>query len=226
MIRWFIGYDPVESGAYFTLAHSLQRHSSMPISITPIDLRNLKGILTRERHPLQSNEFSFSRFLVPWMMGFEGWAIFSDCDMLCLDDPAKLWARRDDRYALMCVHHEHEPKEEVKYLGNVQTKYRRKNWSSVMLINCGHPDMKVLTPDYVNEADGLALHQFGFLENNSRIGYLPKEWNHLVGYDEPNHQAKLVHFTEGGPYFEQYRNCEFHQNWWSENFSMRYIKEK
>src|SRR6185436_6453023 len=149
MIRWAIGYDPGEAGPYFTMAHSLQRHSSMPISIIPVDLRNLRGILTRERHPLQSNEFSFSRFLVPWMMNYEGWCVFSDPDALAKDDPAKLWARRDDRFALMCVHHNFQPKEEIKYLGNVQTKYERKNWSSVVLWNCGHPANRKLTPEYI-----------------------------------------------------------------------------
>ena len=225
MIRWAIGYDPVESGTFYTLAHSLHRRSSMPISITPVDLQNLQGILTRERHPLQSNEFSFSRFLVPWMMNYQGWAVFSDCDMIVRDDPAKLWARRDDNYAVMVVHHNHQPKEEVKYLGNVQTKYERKNWSSVVLWNCGHPEVRKLTPEYVNSAEGLELHQFRWLDD-SVIGYLPSHWNHLVGHDAYSHDAKLVHYTIGGPYFEDYKNCDFHQDWFKENNQMNYIKSK
>lgn len=218
MIRWCIGYDPVESGTAYTLAHSLHRRSSMPISFTFIDLENLKGILTRERHPLQSNEFSFSRFLPPWIMGYEGWAVFSDCDMIALDDPAKLWARRDDKYAVMVVHHNHVPKEEVKYLGNVQTKYERKNWSSVILWNCGHPACRKLTPEYVNTADGLDLHQFKWLED-SEIGYLPSYWNHLVGHDPYPSNPSLVHWTTGGPWLDEYKNADFHLEWNTNNYS-------
>lgn len=214
MIRWFIGHDPVETGTYHVMSNSLMRHSSMPISITPVSLKSLKGILTRDRHPLQSNDFAFSRFLVPWLCNFEGWAVFSDCDMIVLDDPAKLWALRDDRYAVKVVHHNHIPEESVKYLGTTQTKYSRKNWSSVVLWNCGHQANRILTPENVNLADGLDLHQFRFLPDEL-IGYLPKQWNYLVGYDKTN-DAKLVHYTTGGPYFEEYRNCDYHLDWWKE----------
>src|SRR4030066_1691078 len=214
MLRWFIGYDPVEAGTWGVLAHSLHRHSSMPISLSPVSLKNLEGILTRERHALQSNEFAFSRFLVPWLCGFEGWAVFSDCDMIVKDDPAKLWALRDDKYAVKVVHHNHIPEESTKYLGATQTKYGRKNWSSVILWNCGHPGNRILTPEYVNTAEGLELHQFRFLDDKD-IGYLPKQWNHLVGYDVSK-DSKLIHYTTGGPYFEEYRNCDYHQDWFKE----------
>ena len=214
MIKWFIGFDPVETGIYHVMSNSLIRHSSMPISIAPVSLKNLQGILTRDRHPLQSNDFAFSRFLVPWMCDFKGWAIFSDCDMVVKDDPAKLWALRDDS-AVKVVHHNYIPKEEVKYLGTTQTKYNRKNWSSVVLWNCSHPSNRILTPDFVNHADGLDLHQFKFLKDEE-IGYLPKQWNHLVGFDEYSHDAKLIHYTTGGPYFDEYKNCDYHQDWYKE----------
>lgn len=222
MIKWFVGLDPVEVGTYHVMSNSLIRHSSMPISITPVSLKNLEGVLIREKHPLQSNEFAFSRFLVPWMCNYRGWAIFTDCDMIVKDDPAKLWALRDDEFAVKVVKHNHVPVEEEKYLGNTQTKYQRKNWSSVMLMNCGHPGMRSLTPDFVNTADGLYLHQFRFLENNE-IGDLPKTWNHLVGYDTYNHSAKLIHYTTGGPYFEEYKNCDYHQDWGKEEGLSRII---
>lgn len=225
MIRWFIGYDPVEARTWHTMAHSLHRHSSMPLSVTPVSVNNLEGILTRERHPLQSNDFAFSRFLVPWMCNFDGWAVFSDCDMIVRDDPAKLWALRDEHFAVKVVHHNHIPQEETKYLGNVQTKYARKNWSSVVLWNCSHPSVKLLTPEYVNEADGLHLHQFRFLKDEE-IGYLPKTWNHLVGYDVYNHKAKLIHYTTGGPYFKEYEGCDYHQDWNTEDALMRVIGQK
>ena len=223
MIRWFIGYDPIESGTWHTMASSLMRQSSMPISFTPVSLKNLEGVLTRERHPLQSNEFAFSRFLVPWMCGYKGWAVFSDCDMIVKDDPSKLWAMRDEKYAVKVVHHNHVPEEEIKYMGTTQTKYSRKNWSSVVLWNCAHPAVRILSPEYVNHADGLDLHQFRFLADEE-IGHLPKSWNHLVGFDHLDNEAKLIHYTTGGPYFKQYENCDYHQDWWKEFNLMKYIK--
>jgi len=165
MIRVFIGYDPVEAGTFYTLAHSIHTRCSQPVSITPVSLENLRGVLTRGRDPLQSNDFSFSRFLVPWMCDFEGWAIFMDCDMLVQDDIAKLWALRDDKHTIKVVKHNHIPQESTKYLGNKQTQYNRKNWSSVMLMNCAKCEM--LTPDYVNHMSGLQLHQFKWLFETS-----------------------------------------------------------
>jgi lipopolysaccharide biosynthesis glycosyltransferase len=122
----FIGYDPHERAAVNVLADSLVQHSSQPLAITPIVAHQLGGILQRERNPKQSTEFSFSRFLVPHLMDYQGWAIFMDCDMLARGDIAELWALRDERYALMCVQHEHVPNETVKFLGAVQTRYEKK----------------------------------------------------------------------------------------------------
>lgn len=221
MIRVFIGYDPKEAGAFFVLAASIHRHSSQPVAITPVSLSALGGILTRDRHPLQSNDFSFSRFLVPWMCNYEGWAIFMDCDMVCRDDIAKLWALRDDNYAVRVVKHNYVPQEDTKFLGNVQTKYGRKNWSSVMLLN--NSRCKSLTPEHVNTTDGLSLHQFAWLQDHE-IGELPNQWNHLVGVDQPK-DAALVHYTLGGPYFPEYRNCEYHQDWFKERALMMSIQD-
>lgn len=213
MIRVFIGFDPVESQPWHVMAHSIMRQSSLPVSITPVALANLKGILTRDRHPLQSNDFAFSRWLVPWMCNYEGWALFVDCDMIVRDDIAKLWALRDDRFAVMCVHHNHVPAETTKYLNTPQTPYVRKNWSSVMLFNC--PRCAALTPEYVNTASGLDLHQFRWAPD-SAIGYLPKQWNHLEGYEPHDPDAKLVHWTIGGPYFREYADANFKEEYWTE----------
>jgi len=213
VIRIFIGYDPVEAGTLYPLIHSIHRQASQPVSITPVSLENLRGILTRERDPLQSNDFSFSRFLVPWMCNYEGWAIFMDCDMILRDDIAKLWALRDERYAVQVVKHNHVPPEDTKYLGNKQTKYDRKNWSSVMLVNTNK--CKHLTPEYVNHASGLGLHQFRWLPDRE-IGELPHQWNHLVGYDKYDPRASIVHYTTGGPYFSEYRDCDYHTDWFTE----------
>ncbi len=213
MIRVALGYDPIEAGALYPMIHSIHRRSSMPVSITPVSLTCLRGILTRERSPMQSNDFSFSRWLVPWMFDYEGWTIWADCDMLFRDDIAKLWAQRDDRFAVKVVKHNHVPPEDTKYLGNKQRKYERKNWSSVILFN--NAKCRALTPDYVNIATGLDLHQFKWLEDD-QIGELPHDWNHLVDYDKYDPKAKNVHFTTYGPYHDEGRNCDYHQEWWKE----------
>ena len=209
-VKMFIGFDHVESVAYHVFDHSIQSLSSQPVSITPIRLSQLSKILTRERHPLQTNEFSFSRWLVPYLCDYEGWAIFADCDMLCRDDISKLWDMRDYLYAVQVVKHEHNPVEKEKYLGTKQLPYRRKNWSSVMLMNCAK--CQALTPEYINNASGLDLHQFNWLEDK-QIGELPSRWNHLVSYDAPDKDTAIAHFTIGGPYFDEYRDCEFADEW-------------
>jgi lipopolysaccharide biosynthesis glycosyltransferase len=175
-------------------------------------------VYTREKHPLQSTEFSFSRFLTPYLSGFAGWSVFMDCDMLMLDDIARLWALRDDRYAAMVVKHDHVPREARKFLGMPQTAYEKKNWSSVVLFN--NARCRALTPEYVNTASGLELHQFKWLESDAVIGSLPDRWNHLVGYNPPRRDAALVHYTLGGPYFEDYSSCEYADEWRAERESM------
>lgn len=221
MIRVFIGFDQVEAGTWYTLTHSIHKQSSMPVSVTPVSLENLRGILTRERHPLQSNEFSFSRWLVPWMCNYEGWAIFVDCDMLFKDDIAKLWARRDDRYTVQVVKHNHIPPEATKYLGATQTQYDRKNWSSVMLFNCAK--CKTLTPEYVNQATGLDLHQFKWIEDDNQIGEIPNYWNLLVGYDDYDPRVGNIHWTTGGPYFDEYRDTDYAEDWHATNADMNFV---
>ena len=201
MIRIFIGYDPRETVAWHVLTHSILARSSQPVSFVPLALHNLQGLMWRERNPLQSTEFSFSRFLTPYLSGYEGWSLFMDCDMLVLDDIAKLWALRDERYAVMCVQHDHQPNETVKFLNQPQTAYGKKNWSSVMLFN--NARCKALTPDYVNTASGLELHQFKWLESESLIGEIPHGWNHLVGYDAYDPDAPNVH--SGGPRWNRSR---------------------
>ena len=219
MIRVFIGYEPKEEVAYHVLAASIMRRASQPVQITPIILNSLSTVFRRERNPLQSTEFSFSRFLTPYLSGYEGWSIFMDCDMLMLDDIANLWNLRDEQFALMCVHHNHVPKEELKFLNQTQTKYERKNWSSVMLMN--NAKCTALTPSYVETATGLELHRFKWLED-AHIGEIPSRWNHLVDYDPhlPLDKISNLHFTQGGPYFEQYRTCGYSDNWFAEYNTM------
>ena len=218
MIRVFIGYDPREAVAFSVLSYSIHARASEPVSIAPLMLDQLRGVLTRPRHPLQSSDFSFSRFLTPCLSGYSGWSVFMDCDMLMLDDIAKLYALRDERYAVMVVKHHHVPREDRKFLGEPQSKYEKKNWSSVMLFN--NEKCRALAPDYVNAASGLELHQFKWLAHDGLIGALPARWNHLVGYDPPRGDAALVHYTLGGPYFEAFENCEYAHEWRRERDAM------
>lgn len=213
MIRIFIGYDNDVIVAYNVLQHSIIQTSSSPVAITPINLNHIKNIFNRERINKQSTEFSFSRFLTPYLCNYEGWAIFMDNDMLVLEDITNLWNLRDEKYAVMCVKHNHAPKESVKFLNQQQTQYEKKNWSSVMLMNCSK--CKTLTPEYVNTASGLELHRFKWLESDDLIGEIPAKWNHLVDYDPALDIKKLsnLHYTEGGPYFKDYKNCGYSEEW-------------
>lgn len=219
MIRIFIGYDKEEAIAYHVLAHSLMRHATQPISITPLMINQLP--MTREREPLQSTDFSFSRFLVPYLCGYEGHAIFMDSDMLCRSDITKLDFNLDA--AISVVKHDYTPKTATKFLGNIQSPYRMKNWSSLMIFR--NDACKALTPEYVNAASGMELHQFQWL-NDAEIACLPVEWNHLVSEYEPNKDAKLVHYTLGTPCFRKYADCEFADEWYAEKHMMQYYNNR
>jgi len=214
MIRIFIGYDSRESVAMHVLSHSIHKRASKPVSITPIMLSQLQGIFAREKHPLQSTEFSFSRFLTPYLCDFQGWAIFMDCDMLVEADINELWEMRDERFAVQVVKHNHVPEEDRKFLDQPQTKYEKKNWSSVILFN--NAKCQALTPAYVNTASGLELHQFKWLQSDAEIGDIPERWNHLVDYNPAIENPANLHFTKGGPYFEEYRDCPYADLWRAE----------
>ena len=222
MLHIYIGYDPRESVAFHTLAHSILRRSSVPIAIAPLVQSQLKGIYRRGRGPTESTEFSLTRFLVPYLSGFAGWSVFMDCDMLCRADISGLMAeveRQGDKAVLVCKH-DYVPKTERKFLDQVQTKYARKNWSSLMLFN--NERCRSLTVDYVNAASGLELHRFAWIDERA-IGELPLEWNWLVGEYEYNPGARIVHFTIGGPYFDAYRRCDYADEWFAEFESMRQV---
>lgn len=224
MIKVFIGFDARETVAFNVLSYSILARASQPVSITAIMLSQLQGIYSRERHALQSTDFSFSRFLTPHLSDYQGWSIFMDCDMLVLDDITNLWALRDERYAVQVVKHVHVPKEEKKFLNQPQSKYEKKNWSSVMLFN--NARCKALTPEFVNTATGLELHQFKWLSSDEEIGDIPRRWNHLVGYDAPSKNVSLVHYTLGGPYFAEYKTCEYAQEWESERDAMLFAERR
>ena len=226
MLNVHIGYDSRESVAFYTLAHSILRRSSVPVTITPLMRSQLKGLYTRTRGPTESTEFSLTRFMVPALAEYRGWTLFMDCDMLCRADIRELFAHIDrhrDKAVLVCKH-DYVPKTERKFLDelHVQTKYPRKNWSSLMLLN--NERCRALTPDYVNSAPGLDLHRFKWLDD-ALIGSLPLEWNWLVGEYEYRPDAKIVHYTLGGPYFDQYRECDYAEEWFAEFDSMRQVEK-
>ncbi|KAE8734596.1 Protein CDI [Hibiscus syriacus] len=218
----FIGYDPREDVAYEVCRRSILKRTSIPVEITPLvqsDLRQ-KGLYWRQRDQFESTEFSFSRFLTPHLANYEGWAMFVDCDFLYLADIKQLKDLFDDKYAVMCVHHDYSPKEKTKMDGAVQTVYPRKNWSSMVLYNCGHPKNKGLTPEVVNNQTGAFLHRFQWLED-SEIGSVSFVWNFLEGHNkvdenDPKTFPKAIHYTRGGPWFEAWKNCEFADLWLKE----------
>ncbi len=204
MIPIYLGYDTRERIAYHVLQHSILEHASQPCAFTAIGNTVLPGSLwARPKGKKDSTEFSTARFMVPALQNYRGWAIFMDCDMLCMGDIANLWAQRDDQCAVMVVKHQHEPREQEKFLGAEQTQYGRKNWSSLMLINCAHPAAHELSPDYVNRADGLELHQFAWAPDEA-IGEIRGAWNVLStpqGLQHPtsaHDTPHLLHYTHGG----------------------------
>ena len=215
-LRVFVGWDSREDIAYQVCKRSLEQHSSIPLHISPIRQSELRarGVYTRGPDPLSSTEFSFTRFLTPYLTGYEGWAIFADCDFLFRRDIAGILDYLDPAKALSCVKHEYTPPETTKMDGQQQTQYPRKNWSSFMLINCAHEQVRRLTPSVVNAESGLYLHRFNWLSDDV-IGALPLTWNYLEGWhskadcDDPI----AVHFTRGGPWFENYRDVEYGEEW-------------
>ena len=221
-LKVFVGYDTREDVAWQVCKHSIISKNKN-VDVQPLKLTELKdkGRYWRDIDKLGSTEFTFSRFLIPELCNFNGWALFCDCDIVFINDVAELFAQADDKYAVMCAKHDYTPKEGTMMDGHTQTEYPRKNWSSVMLFNCGHPSNQKLTQDLVNNPDttGKYLHRFSWL-TDEEIGQFSHEWNWLVGwYKEPEDGTpKALHYTEGGPWFENYRNCEYN-NIWKEELS-------
>tara|TARA_B100001093_G_scaffold480299_1_gene510038 strand:- start:245 stop:946 length:702 start_codon:yes stop_codon:yes gene_type:complete len=206
LVRIFIGYDYRERAATNILIDSLYQKSSVPLCITTLVTSQLKslGIYNRARDPKQSTDFSFTRFLVPYLSDYKGWAIFMDCDMLCYEDIKNLWDQRNNQFSVMCVKHEHIPSEEKKFQGEIQSPYPKKNWSSLMLMNC--EKCKKLTVNYVNTKSGLDLHRFHWLEGDHEIGEITGNWNYLVDVNNQGlENQSLVHWTLGGPWFKDQR---------------------
>lgn len=226
-IRLFVGYDPREAIGTPVFEHSVHARASVPVSITRLGA-NVCGTDG-------TNAFSLARFHIPRLCGYEGWALWMDgADMLMLDDIAELWALRDEKYAVQVVKHDYVPRAPRKYIGTAMEAknepYPRKNWSSVVLWHCEHPANDGSVP-----ADGIGaglaeiefqgganLHRFSWLPDDDLIGCLPPEWNWLADEDGQCHpaKAKVVHWTNGGPWFPAYGDAPFAQLWRGEYRAM------
>lgn len=219
MITVFIGYDPREAIAYHVCSNSIIRNSTKPVAIVPLALNNLRDYA--ETHVDGSNQFIYSRFLVPSLMNYDGWALFIDGDMILRDDIDRLWALRDATKAVQCVHHSYETKMETKYLGASNQNYPRKNWSSVVLWNCSHPANREVTPEMIQKSTGSYLHRFTWLPDEL-IGELPVEWNWLPDEFGSNEDASLLHYTLGTPCFHDFALTPMADEWHRERMHTNY----
>lgn len=210
MIPIFIGYDPREAVAFHVCVNSIIRHSTQPVSIIPLSLNLLQGY--KEQHTDGSNHFIYSRFLVPYLMNYTGWAIFIDGDMLLRKDISELYNLKNDNYAVKVVKHDYKTRMPIKYLGSKNEDYPKKNWSSVILWNCEHPANRMLTPDLIEKQTGSYLHRFSWLEEN-KVGELSKEWNWLPDEYGENKDANLLHYTLGTPCFHDFATTPMADEW-------------
>lgn len=230
----YVGYDPREHIASAVCCSSVRRRSQVPAVEIKLKDQLIRQLYRRpyERQGNQyidgvsgkkfSTQFSFSRFLVPYLNSYSGWAVFCDCDFLFLASVDELFGLANEDFAVMVVKHQHDQLEPTKMDGVVQTPYGRKNWSSLVLWNCGHPANRAVTPGAVNREDGLWLHQFQWLRDD-QIGALPMSWNYLVGVNtrEQCPEVKAAHFTLGGPWFSGYEAVEFADEWRQEMLDYR-----
>ncbi len=209
-----VGFDPREAVAYHTFTQSVIEKSTVPTRFLPLNISSLSNY--RELHNDGSNEFIYSRFLVPFLMNFENWAIYADGDMVCLEDIKKLWDLRDKKYAIQVVKHDYKTKIRNKYWGNKNEDYPRKNWSSLILWNCNHPSHKILTPEFVEKQTGAFLHRFSWI-NDDEIGEIEKEWNWLAIEYKEKENINLIHYTIGTPCFKEYENTSL-SSYWKKSF--------
>ena len=222
MIPIFIGYDPREAIAYHTCANSIIRKATTPVSLNPLALNLLSGY--KEQHNDGSNHFIYSRFLVPHLTNYNGWAIFLDGDMILRTDIQELWKLCDESKAVMVVKHDYKTRMTEKYLGAKNENYPRKNWSSVILWNCGHELNRQITPDFVQSSTGAQLHRFTWIPND-QIGELPIEWNWLPDEFDANTDAKLLHYTLGTPCFHDFATTPMADEWHRERIYTEYSQQ-
>lgn len=223
IIPIFVGYDPREAIAFHTCVNSIIRHATQPVAIHPVALNLFKDYT--ETHTDGSNHFIYTRFLVPYLMHWQGWAIFIDGDMIVRDDIIKLWNQRESDKDVMVVKHDYKTRMPVKYLGAKNEDYPRKNWSSVILWNCSSFPNRRLTPEFVQQSTGSFLHRFSWIDDQ-RIGELPPEWNWLPDEYGPNPDAKLLHYTLGTPCFHEFADTPQADEWHRERLFTEYCQQR
>lgn len=216
MIQVYAGFDEREAVGYHTFCASVIEHCTEPVTIAPLNLKALEKVYHGGQRD-GTNAFIYSRFLIPYLQGFRGWAMFVDgADMIVKDDIAKLWALRDPWKAVQVVKHDYKTNHPKKYVGTSMeadnADYPCKNWSSVMLINCAHYGWRSLTPDVIETVAGSYLHRFQFLEDRY-VGELPAEWNWLADEYGQNDDAKLLHWTAGIPAWAHYKDAPHAVDW-------------
>lgn len=210
----FVGYDERESIAYHVLKYSIERRASITVNVRPLITADIP-IYTRPRHPNQTTDFAFSRFLVPYLSGYEGVSVFMDCDMLMRADIAELMVDVPERCDVAVCPHDYTPKTSTKFLDQPQTAYPRKNWSSLMVFQ--NSQCRRLTPYYVNRASPADLHRLAWANT---VGTLPLDWNWLIGEYADNPSARCWHWTLGGPWFPDYANTAHADEWRAERDRM------
>lgn len=216
-LKVYVGYDSREDIAWQVCRHSMRRHSDANLEIYPLKQTSLRelGLYTRDQDSA-STEFSLTRFLTPYLAAHDGWSIFVDCDFLLTDDIARVLDGVDPSKALYCVQHDYTPANAVKMDGKQQSVYPRKNWSSFMLFNGAHPAVKALTPEVVNTQSPAFLHRFSWLSDD-QIGALDLTWNFLEGeYPKPEKTPVCIHYTNGGPWFENWQDVDYAAEWIAE----------
>lgn len=211
VLNIYFGHDERAEAGTTAFMRSVIAHAKRPVALSPIT----RNIIVGQKEG--TNAFTFRRFLVPWMQDFTGFAIFVDgSDMLCLSDIGDLFHHADPWKAVQVVKHDYQTKHPIKYRGTpmeaANADYERKQWASVMLINCSHFAWRQLTPEYVAKADPLHLLQLRFIDDD-RIGELPIEWNWLADEHGPNPNAKLIHFTAGIPAFPAHQDAPMADEW-------------
>ncbi|MDB9696541.1 hypothetical protein OAA80_00930 [Amylibacter sp.] len=202
MDKIFIGYDEREAEVMHVCIQSIIEKSSRPVSIVPLSLNSLQGVY-EEAHSDGSNAFIYSRFLAPYLCGFQGRALFIDGDMVLRTDIMELFDLFDDNKAVQVVKHDYKTRQPIKYMGSKNEDYPRKNWSSVILWNCSHQQNKCLTPEFIKTSTGKFLHRFSWLEDEL-VGGLPITWNWLPDEFGERADANLLHYTLGAPCFVEY----------------------
>jgi len=218
VIPLYAGFDPRDEVGYHTFASSVIHHATEPIAIIPLDLQMLSKVYDGGLRD-GTNAFIYSRFLITYLQGFKGMAIFADgADMIVKADIAELWALRDPFKAVQVVQHDYRTQHPRKYVGTSMeaenADYPRKNWSSLMIINCAHYAWRDLTPEAVANLPGAQLHRFGFIPERF-IGELPMEWNWLADEYGENPDAKLLHWTAGIPDFPNYAHAPHAADWFA-----------